>query len=198
VTPSRRLAIALLLVTFGAACSREASEPAMTQTAPDDSTYNAAAGRSEDPGSATLGGMPQDFVREAVQTDMLEIQAGRLAAEKAKSSEVREFASRLVADHGAASRQLEQIAQARGVQVPQSLPADKQQALDSLQEKSGTEFDRAFAKEMVQGHEEAVRMFEQAAQNAADPEVKAFAARQLPKLREHLKLAQALPAAERG
>jgi putative membrane protein len=172
-----------------------ADQPDMTQPAPDDSTYSASAGRTEDP-SASAAGTPSDFIVNAAQTDMLEIEAGKLASEKAQSPQVKKFAQMLVRDHGQASKELQQIAQQKGVQVPQSLPPDKQQSLQKLEGMSGTEFDRTFAQEMVNGHQQAVQMYEQAAQSAQDPEVRSFAEEKLPTLREHLKMAQALPGAD--
>jgi putative membrane protein len=102
----------------------------------------------------------------------------------------------LVKDHEAASKQLQQIAQNKDVQIPQTLSPDKQQSLQKLQGMSGAEFDEAFSQEMVSGHQKAVQMYEQAAQSAQDPEIRAFAEEKLPTLREHLKLAQALPGAD--
>jgi putative membrane protein len=173
------------------------AEPDMTQPAPDDSTYSASAGRTEDTaaGMASAGG-DADFVQNAAQTDMLEIQAGQLASDKGQSPEVKKFAGMLVKDHEAASKQLQQIAQNKDVQIPQTLSPDKQQSLQKLQGMSGAEFDKAFSQEMVNGHEKAVQMYEQAAQSAQDPEIRAFAEEKLPTLREHLKLAQSLPGAD--
>jgi putative membrane protein len=171
-------------------------QPEMTQPAPDDSTYSASAGRSEDPSVSSATGTPSDFLVNAAQTDLLEIEAGKLASEKAQSPQVKKFGQMLVQDHGQASKELQQIAQQKGVQVPQSLPPDKQQSLQQLEGMSGAEFDRNFAQEMVNGHQQAVQMYEQAAQSAQDPEIRSFAEGKLPTLREHLKMAQALPGAD--
>ena len=44
---------------------------------------------------------------------------------------------------------------------------------------------------MVAGHEKAIQLFENEAKNGRDADVKAWAEKCLPTLREHLKLAQA-------
>ena len=45
---------------------------------------------------------------------------------------------------------------------------------------------------MVEDHEKDVKAFEQEAQSGQDPEVKAWAAKQLPTLREHLSQAKSV------
>lgn len=68
------------------------------------------------------------------------------------------------------------------------------EATKKLEGLSGTEFDRAFVKASVTHHEKAVKEFEKASQSAEDQELKAFAAKTLPTLREHLSQAQGLQA----
>jgi putative membrane protein len=68
---------------------------------------------------------------------------------------------------------------------------DRQMAADwdSL---SGAEFDRAFAKHMVEGHEKAIRKFEAASASLQDADLKEYADNTLPVLRDHLQMAQNL------
>lgn len=60
---------------------------------------------------------------------------------------------------------------------------------DSL---TGADFDRAFAKHMVAGHEKAIREFEAASASLQDSDLKEYADNTLPVLREHLQMAQSL------
>ena len=57
---------------------------------------------------------------------------------------------------------------------------------------SGADFDRAFAKHMVAGHEKAIRKFEAASASLQDADLKEYAENTLPVLREHLRMAQSL------
>jgi len=59
---------------------------------------------------------------------------------------------------------------------------------------SGTGFDRAYAAKMVKGHEQAIRKFEIASTNLQDADLKKYAAKMLPTLRAHLRMAQELQA----
>ena len=67
-----------------------------------------------------------------------------------------------------------------------------QAAHDKLMKLSGAEFDRAYMTDMVMGHQEAVTDFTAEANSGADLQVKAFAAKTLPTIQGHLKMAQDL------
>lgn len=64
--------------------------------------------------------------------------------------------------------------------------------LKKLESLSGTEFDREFARMAVKDHEKDVKEFEKAGQKADDTDVKAFAQKTAPVLREHLQQARSL------
>ena len=57
---------------------------------------------------------------------------------------------------------------------------------------SGAAFDRGFIEAQVKAHQEAVALFEKQANGGSDADLKAFAQKQLPGLRNHLKQAQDL------
>ena len=58
----------------------------------------------------------------------------------------------------------------------------------------GAAFDRGFIEAQVKAHQEAIALFEAQANGGGDAELKAFAQKQLPALRNHLKQAQDLQA----
>ena len=59
---------------------------------------------------------------------------------------------------------------------------------------SGAAFDRGFVDAQVKAHQEAIALFEKQANGGGDADLKAFAEKQLPGLRNHLKQAQDLQA----
>ena len=61
-----------------------------------------------------------------------------------------------------------------------------------LSNQQGAEFDQEFIKMMVDDHEEDVKAFEKHAKDADDTDVRAFAAKHLPALRDHLERARTL------
>jgi putative membrane protein len=63
---------------------------------------------------------------------------------------------------------------------------------DKLSQLSGAEFDRAYVAAMVEEHQKDVRDFSRQASSGADADVKAFAAKTLPTLKQHLQHVQDL------
>lgn len=134
----------------------------------------------------------EEFVRRAAASDSFEIQTGNLALQKSTMTEVREFGQEIINDHTASSKELAALAQQKNLQLPTALPEDKRNKVNRLAGLSGTEFDKAFSDEQEDAHEEAVELYEQAAEDLEDADLRAFAQRTLPVLRMHLEHAQAL------
>jgi predicted outer membrane protein len=61
-----------------------------------------------------------------------------------------------------------------------------------LAKMNGTDFDREYIALTVSAHEEQVKDFDKKSRDASDPDVRAFASRELPTLRAHLDRAQSL------
>jgi putative membrane protein len=142
------------------------------------------------PAGAQIGEADREFVRKAAEGGVMEVELGRLAGARATSDAVRQFGQRMVTDHGMANQELMRLAEQKGVTLPASLSPEHQALRDRLGGLAGAEFDRAYMDEMVKDHREDVALFERQAQSAQDPDLRAFAGRTLPVLREHLRLAQ--------
>jgi putative membrane protein len=83
--------------------------------------------------------------------------------------------------------ELKTLASSKGVQLPAEPTRKVRSALSDLQKKSGPDFDKEYADDIaVDAHEDAVKLFEKAAKDAEDADVKAFAAKTLPNLQQHL------------
>jgi len=61
-----------------------------------------------------------------------------------------------------------------------------------LASKSGSDFDHAYLKDMVDDHQKDVKMFQKEAKDAKDPDLRSFASAQVSTLQQHLERAQAL------
>lgn len=121
---------------------------------------------------------------------MAEIQIGNLAKERASAAAVKQFGERLVRDHTSSSLELRMLAQKKGITLPTKLDQKHQELFDQLSKMKGAEFDRTYAKDMAKGHEKAIEKFETESKTGTDAEIKAWATKQLPTLREHLKMAR--------
>jgi putative membrane protein len=131
-----------------------------------------------------------EFVKAAASGGMMEVQLGKLAAEKATSSQVKEFGSRMRKDHSKANDELKKIAAKKDIKLPTELEAKHKSMVNKLSKLKGEEFDREYIATMVEDHKEDLEKFQRQADKGKDPELKKFAQDQVPILKKHLELAQ--------
>jgi putative membrane protein len=143
--------------------------------------------------ATALGMTPstKSFIENAAISDMFEIEAGKLAQQKA-DQQSKAFAGRMVKDHSEVSAELKAIAAKAGVEVPAVLHSSHQSKLDKLKSLSGADFDKQYDADQLAGHKDAVSMFERYAKGGENAELKAFAAKHLPRLQEHLRMAEGM------
>jgi putative membrane protein len=138
-----------------------------------------------------------DFAKRAAADGMKEVEHAKLVASKASNAQVKAFANRLVKDHTAANNELKGIAKRKNIDLPQpptSEAHDKMAHAEPWMSQKGTAFDKGFIDAEVTDHQKAIELFENEANHGADAELKAFAKKTLPTLRDHLKQAQDLQA----
>jgi putative membrane protein len=109
----------------------------------------------------------EDFVDRAAMSNMAEVQLGQLAAERAQSPAVREFAEHVVTDHQQALDQLRQAATASNLLLPGSLNEKHRDLHHRLSQLQGAEFDREYISAMVDAHEDSVDLLEDHAPESA-------------------------------
>lgn len=134
----------------------------------------------------------QAFVIEAAQHGAAEVQLGRLAEQKASNASVRDFGSRMVQQHSQANQDLMQVASRVGVSPPTSLSPAAQAVQNQLQQLSGSSFDRQYLQQQYADHSAQLTMFRFAADNASDPELRAFAQKNAPVVQQHLDMLQSM------
>lgn len=140
----------------------------------------------------TLNSTDRQFMMRAAMMDMAEIQTGRLAVAQGASESVRQFGQRMIDDHTRTSQQLMQMASAAGFTPPQTLDAKHQAAAAKLARLTGAAFDRAYMKQMVKDHQEAVSLYQRQSTRGSMPDLRAFASATLPALQEHLSMARSM------
>src|SRR3954468_18866830 len=131
-------------------------------------------------------------LQDLAQANLAEVEAGKLASQKAQNPEVKKFARHMVEDHGKQLSELKQVAQAKEVTLPAAPKAKHREAMKKLQDLSGDEFDRAYMTQMVKDHGEALTLVQKTANQAKDDALKAAARKAEPGIREHLDTAQKL------
>lgn len=166
-----------------AACGQQAQQ--QTETAPP--------APIEQPSMMQAAMSEAEFVQVAANTDAFEIRAAELAAERAAADAVKEFAASAQSDNQATTQELMQLAPTLGLETPTpALDAQHQQRLDTLESLNGEEFDDAYLDQQVEAHENAVRTFQDYAQNGAPGPLRDWAQATLPKLQTQLNEVQSL------
>ena len=139
-----------------------------------------------------LSAQDRKFVTTAGEAGAAEVEMARIAMDRADSSDVKGFASRMVSDHQKAGEELDKIASSKGVQLDDKMSAKDRAELDRLRKLQGTGFDREYVKSQLAAHKAAVALFEQESKSGKDGDLKQFAASTLPTLQDHLQLVQQL------
>ena len=137
----------------------------------------------------------RQFVQDASVAGSTEIDAAKLAMTRSDDRRVRSFASHMVLDHTRLAAQL-QVAVPTGVSAPIDNPDTA--LLNSIRDLKGAAFDQAYVSKLgLEGHRQALALFEQEAHGGQNERLRRLANEALPTIREHLKMAQDL-ARERG
>ena len=83
-------------------------------------------------GTSSLSKKEVNFINDAAEGGLMEVQMGQLAQQKAQSSDAKSLGQKLVTDHQKAGDELKQIASTKGVTVPSQLPPKHQKMVDKL------------------------------------------------------------------
>ena len=129
---------------------------------------------------STLSEDDKKFFISAAQRNSAIIALSRVALDQAASANVKNFANHLLADHDSLDHELKDLALRKGV----ALPADSAAVMPNV------DVDHAYVQQMVSDHQKAIDDFSSA--SLKDPDLRAWAAKTLPMLRDHLAAAKKL------
>jgi putative membrane protein len=132
------------------------------------------------------------FIKKAAEGNNAEIQMGQMVSQRTQDPAVRAYADMIVRDHTMANQQLQQIAQAKGVEFPDATKKSDSHEMTKLEKKSGPELDRAAVDHWVKDHKKDIKEYESQIKNGHDADVRQYASSTLPKLQDHLSRAEAL------
>ena len=198
---------ALTFLTAAAVCFAGCDQGTSTNTArnsanaPVNTSANTSGPAGQEPGNSMRGASnstgadadeTKDFLTEAAQGGIAEVELGKMAVNKAASPDVKKFAQMMVDDHTKANTELKELAQKKGIQVPAETDSSHKSTMEDLRNLVGADFDKEYVEDMYDDHKHDVAEFEEQSENASDPDVKAFAAKTLPTLRKHLEAIEAI------
>lgn len=136
------------------------------------------------PGSTVVKMSQKDvnFIQKAAGGGQQEVENGKIAERQAKSAAVKNVAARMVADHSRINKELTALANRKGVTF--STSGVKAQNLGSA------DFDRTYLKLLEETHKSDIADFERQAKSGDDSELKSWALKTLPTLKQHLAMVQ--------
>ena len=134
--------------------------------------------------------MDAAFIMKAAEINMEEIKLGKLAQQKGTMSHVKELGKMMVTEHTQAMAGLTNLAKTEMVKLPTAESQKIMDAYNMLSEKKGKDFDKAYSDMMVDGHKEAIALFEKTNNDTKDANVKTMTTSMIPKLKTHLEHAE--------
>ena len=144
---------------------------------------------AEDHNDAKFSNAKEDdanFLVNAEAINLEEIQLGDLAQLRGSSAKVKELGKMMVTDHTKASADLTVLAAKKQITIPTTLTDDGIDANKKLTDIKESDFDKEYVNMMISGHKDAIDKFEKASTDAADSEIRSWAASMLTVLRQHL------------
>jgi putative membrane protein len=118
------------------------------------------------------------FIQKAASGGQQEVENGKMAEKQGKSADVKRIGARMVADHTKANKELTELANRKGVKFDtRGVRAQNIGAAD---------FDRQYLKLLEMDHKNDIAEFQQEAKSGDDRDLKAWASKTLPMLKEHL------------
>lgn len=193
---NRMLGIAALAMLFGGSSvyaqstgttsATQGSSSAQTGTG-SSSASSAAAGK----GSSSVSKADQRMMKNLAEANFAEIETGKLALQKSQSDQVKAYAQKMIDDHTQAQKELEQLAQQKGVTLPTETDMKHKAAAKALSALEGEKFDKMYMNQVgVRDHKNTHQLLTKAQKDAKDPDLKALAAKMTPTVDGHLTMAQ--------
>jgi putative membrane protein len=171
-----------------AACNKPAAEK--TEAAADsavNATQDATGAAVGATSAATMGSHDTpSFVSNAAQSDMYEVEAGKMAQTRSKNADIKAFGKMMVADHTKSTAKLKPLIAAAGQTPPAALDERRQGFLDNLKAASDADFDKVYVDQQVAAHEEALTLMKGYADNGDDAGLKGAAGEIAPTVQTHL------------
>lgn len=127
------------------------------------------------------------FVAFAANSDLFEIEAGKLAMKSGQSAVTRQFGKMMVEDHTASTRELKAAIEKSEITVvlPTRLDAERQGLLDRLAQANAADFDRQYMNQQIEGHREALKVHQEYQALDDDQNLRAFSQKVLPVIQGH-------------
>ena len=139
----------------------------------------------------------RQMIEDLAQANLAEIDTGKLALEKSQNADVKKFAQHMVDEHTKALGEVQALATAKNVTLPDGPGPVAKTKATALKAMSGNLFDKEYAKRAGVGdHENTVKLLQKIQKDGKDSDLKALAGKMLPTVEHHLDMAKQLAPAK--
>jgi putative membrane protein len=149
-------------------------------------TKDVAQGRNETKFDSKNQVTDAQFIVNATEINMIQIQLGQLAQQRGQTTHVKELGKMMEDAHTKSQIDLTALAISKRISIPTSPTDNVRNTYANLNDKSGNDFDQAYADMMVSSHKDAIKTFEDATTNRYDTDINNWAIATLPELRTNL------------
>jgi putative membrane protein len=122
------------------------------------------------------------FIQKAAGSGQQDVENGKMAEKQGKSADVKRIGARMVADHARANKELTTLANRKGLTF--DTKGVKAQNLGTA------DFDRQYLTLLETTHKNDIAEFEKEAKNGDDRDLKSWASKTLPMLKQHLAMVE--------
>ena len=146
--------------------------------------------------SAEMTSTTKGFVTAAATSDLYEVTAGQIAAQRAQSQAVKDFAQKMVDAHSETTTKLKGLVADNKINValPSHVDHRRQGMLDDLRGAKAEDFDHRYIEQQVAAHKEANILMRGYAKDGDNAALKDFAATTDKAVKMHLSMAEKLEA----
>ena len=174
-----------------------AAQPAGTQPSGSMSSGNASS-KGTGGSASQLQRADEGMLRDIAQANLAEIETGRIALDKSKDERVRKFAQQMIDDHSTAIKDVQQLAQTKGVTLPDGPDLKHKTVATALKALSGDTFDKQYMSQAGVGdHKRTHELLQKTERTAKDADLKALATKMIPVVHGHLTEAEQLASAKK-
>lgn len=169
-----------------------ASAALLLGTAPSHAQTGGAGSSSSGKATASqLSSEDREVIEDLAHAHLAEIETGKMALEKGQSDQVKKFAQMMIDDHTTALKELQTLAQSKGMTLPNETDLQHKTIATALKVLSGETFDKQYiARVGVGDHQRTYEMLQKVQKNAKDPALKAYAQKTMPIVGQHLDTAK--------
>jgi putative membrane protein len=153
-----------------------------------------AAGAASGMISAEMTTTTKGFVTAAAMSDMYEVEAGKIAAQRSRNDAIKSFAQEMVKAHGKTTSEIKSILLQEKINVapPAQLDSRRQRMIDNLKGAKDEDFDGRYLNQQSDAHREALVLTRGYAKDGDNAALKGFAAKTTPIVQSHLNMVEAL------